>query len=168
MAKGKAGIVTKESRKRSILKKKPVKLPSVVNGVKISDIPEKKKERAKFLQKELKRYQGKQLYCPALRSHVEITAKSISETKHHASAHINSTIAALNLRIIIKNAHFLKTTSVKGNSMQSKKMDLKDMITLICPLKKYGFAKLTVGKRYNNELVQYCITAIKLEWLKEE
>lgn len=93
-------VKTKEARKKTILKKKPVKLPSVINGVKVSEIPEKKKERAKLLQKELQRYKGKKLYCPALRAHVDVTHQSVGETKYHASKCVNSTVAALNLRLI--------------------------------------------------------------------
>ena len=56
---------SKDVRKKTILKKKPVRLPSVINGVKVSEIPAKTKLRLKLLKKELKVYQGKKLYCPS-------------------------------------------------------------------------------------------------------
>lgn len=167
MAKGKAGIVTKESRKRSILKKKPVKLPSVVNGVKISDIPETINERRKFLLERLNRYKGKKIFCPALNDNVYVTKASIDEMVHRAGRYTNATIVALNLKTIIKNASYLKRNVAKDNRRQ-KELRLKEMITLICPIKKYGLAKLTIGKRYSGRLIQYCVTVIKIEWLKEE
>lgn len=164
----KIGIKSKEARKRTILKKKPVKLPSVINGVKVSEIPEKTKKRLKLLKKELKIYQGKMLYCPALKSHVWITGNSVAETSFHASHSINSTVAALNLKLILKNARFLKNAPAKDNGRQ-RSMDIKLQKILFCPLKDFGIAKITVGEMNKEGLVHYCITSIILEkFINEE
>lgn len=167
MARIKSDIVTKESRKRSILKKKPVKLPSVVNGVKISDIPEKKKERRRLLKKELKIYLGEKLYCPALKAHVLVDGNSVDETKFWASKSINSTVAALNLKLILKNARLLKTEPAKDNKRQ-REMDIEWQKILFCPLKSFGIAKITVGKTHKQGMIHYCITSITLEKYKNE
>lgn len=168
MARIKSDIVTKESRKRSILKKKPVKHPSVVNGVKISDIPEKKKERLKLLKRELKIYMNEKIYCPSLRTHVLITGNSISETKHYARLSIKSTVAALNLKLILKNARLLTTYQAKNNGRQTS-MGIRTMKVLFCPLKDFGIAKITVGEMNKGGTVHYCITSITLEkFLNEE
>ena len=167
MPTSKTDIKSKEARKRSILKKKPVKLPSVVNGVKISDIPEKTKLRLKILKKELKVYQGEKLYCPSLRAHVLITGNSVAETSYHASHSVNSTVAALNLKQILKNARLLKTTPAKDNGRQ-KSMDIKQQKILFCPLSGFGIAKITVGEMNKGGMVHYCITSITLEKYENE
>lgn len=163
----KIGIKSKEARKRTILKKKPVKLPSVINGVKVSEIPVKKKDRRKLLKRVLKIYQGKMLYCPALRSHVLVNGNSVSETKFHASSSINSTVAALNLKLILKNARFLKTAPSKDNGRQ-KDMDIKHQNILFCPLKDFGIAKITIGEMSKGGMLHYCISSITLEMFKKD
>ncbi len=159
---------SKDVRKKTILKKKPVRLPSVINGVKVSEIPAKTKLRLKLLKKELKVYQGEKLYCPSLRTHVLITGNSVAETSYHASHSVNSTVAALSLKQILKNARFLKATAAKDNGRQ-KSMDIKQQKILFCPLKDFGIAKITVGEMSKGGLVHYCITSIVLEkFINEE
>lgn len=73
----------------------------------LSKIPETVQERRLFLNKEMLKYIGKTVNCPALGVTVEFTRASYNETIRNASISKSSTIAALNIMRLIKTPHTL-------------------------------------------------------------
>lgn len=159
--------VIKERRKKNILKKKPLKLPSEINGIKIRNIPENRKGRMTLLTKEMTIYLNHKIYCPALKSQVLITQESLDETSYWASKSFDSTVVALNLKLLLKNVRILKSDSAKDNIKQTA-MGIEEMKILYCLLKDFGVAKVTVGKKSEGDMVYYCISSISLSRFKNK
>jgi hypothetical protein len=85
---------------------------------------------------------------------------SINETIHHASRSFLSTLAVLQIDLILKNAYQIgePVEPKEGNKNQE---DFSEIIIMECPLIGIETAKLTVGvKKKNGMKIQYCITAI--------
>lgn len=85
-----------------------VKTRNTISKEMLATIPETVQERRLFLNKQLKHFIGKSVLCPALGVTVEFTRASYNETIRNAAISKNSTIAALNVLRLIKNARFVK------------------------------------------------------------
>ena len=103
---------------------------------------------------------SKAVYNPHLKDYINVRFLSINETVHHASMSYLSTLAVLQLDLILRNA-------IQVGKPQKPKPDNKNqsefykMIIMECPLIGIGTAKLTVGvKKKTGMKIQYCITAI--------
>lgn len=116
-------------------------------------------QRSVLLRNFLKRYSKHDFHCPAF-GYVRITSSGISETAHHASKRVASTILALNLKSIIENAYtvFGKYTP-KGSRRQSK-MKFTEIYELHVDISDVGIAKLMIGKNGKGYFVHYCCTAL--------
>ena len=103
---------------------------------------------------------SKAAYNADLKDVINIRYLSITETMRHAAKSYLSTLAVLQLDLILKNAYQVgEPTPVKtGIKNQS---EFSEMIIMECPLVGIGTAKLTVGvKKKTGMKIQYCITAI--------
>ncbi len=99
-------------------------------------------------------------YNSDLKDVINVRYLSITETMRHAAKSYLSTLAVLQLDLILKNAYQVgEPTPVKtGIKNQS---EFSEMIIMECPLVGIGIAKLTVGvKKKTGMKIQYCITAI--------
>ncbi len=124
-------------------------------------VPETIKERREFLKKRLKKFQGENYTCPALsNADVYVIGHSIKETVFQASKSKKSTIASLYLDQIIKNAVFVSKGSPK-QGVQTKKFNFKEVFVLHTEIQDLGVVKLVVGVNYNDDCLQYCVTAIE-------
>ena len=103
---------------------------------------------------------SKSVYNADLKDEINVRFLSVNETIHHASKSYLSTLAVLQLDLILRNAHQIgkpvKTKpEVKNQSVFTK------MLIMECPLIGIGTAKLTVGvKKKSGMKIQYCITAL--------
>ena len=103
----------------------------------------------------------KAVYNSDLKEDINVRYLSITETIRHAAKSYLSTLAVLQLDLILRNACQV------GKPMPPKKgiknqCEFSEMIIMECPLIGIGTAKLTVGvKKKSGMKIQYCITAIR-------
>lgn len=106
-------------------------------------------------------------YNVNLKDYINIKYVSIKETSGQASLTYLSTLAVLQLDAILTNASLLEITTAN-----SKKQNQKDFVKMLkmsysCP--GIGIVKMMVGVRKRDKTkVQYCITAIDAEKIKQE
>lgn len=104
---------------------------------------------------------SKAVYNINLGENINVRFLSITETMRHASKTYLSTLAVLQLDIILKCACQVgEPTPIKPGVNNQSVFD--EMIIMECPLVGIGTAKLTVGVKKKTKMkIQYCITAIK-------
>ena len=104
---------------------------------------------------------SKAAYNTNLKDYINVRFLSINETIHHASMSYLSTLAVLQLDLILKTAHQVgKPAKPKPNN--KNQADFSKILIMECPLIGIGTAKLTVGvKKKTGMKIQYCITAIE-------
>lgn len=103
---------------------------------------------------------SKAVYNENLKDYINVRFLSVTETMRHAAKTYLSTLAVLQLDVILRFAHQVgEPTPIKlGVNNQSI---FKEMIIMECSLVGIGIAKLTVGiKKKTGMKIQYCITAI--------
>lgn len=128
-------------------------------------IPSTIRERNALIKKEMaKTMQGKSFFTPCLNSLVVINANSVRETAYHASKTVTSTEYALNLPILLRHA-VVREIDLPIISKRQKNMRIVRVATLICSMYNVngtdGFAKITIGKKDDGNLIEYCVTAIE-------
>jgi hypothetical protein len=96
----------------------------------------------------------------SLLADVKVSNKGINETLFHACISKRSTIAALNMQQVIANAMFLKIDAPKSGR-QTKQFRFEFILILKTDIERVGNIKLTVGYTRNENLLHYCVTAIK-------
>ena len=97
-----------------------------------------------------------------LRDYIYIRNVSNVETANKASKNYLSTLAVLQLDVILTMAKVIKFVPIKKNDANQSKF--AKMIIMQCKLEGIGVVKLTVGiQARTSEKVQYCITAIDAE-----
>ena len=104
---------------------------------------------------------SKAAYNANLKDYINVRFLSINETIHHASMSYLSTLAVLQLDLILKTAHQVGKP-VKPKPDNKNQADFSKILIMECPLIGIGTAKLTVGvKNKTGMKIQYCITAIE-------
>ena len=116
-------------------------------------------QRFNLLKSYLKKYSKCDFFCPALGT-VRITASGISETAHHASKRVASTIIALHLKKIIENASSIFGTYPPKNNKRQFRMKFAKVYELHVNLLNIGTAKLIIGENNKGFFVHYCCTAL--------
>lgn len=106
-------------------------------------------------------------YNISLKDDINIRAVSIEETAAQASLTYLSTLAVLQLDAILTNAWFVRDVRTKPNSKNQRHFERMLIMEYVCPgVRK---VKMTVGvKRSDRMKVQYCITAIGTNKIKQE
>ena len=103
---------------------------------------------------------SKTVFNPNLKDNINVRYLSITETIRHAAKTYLSTLAVLQLDIILKNAYQVGEPSPIKEGVKNQS-EFSEMIIMECPLVGIGTAKLTVGvKKKTGMKIQYCITAI--------
>lgn len=123
----------------------------------LSEIPETVQERRLFLNKEMLKYIGRTISCPALGVTVEFTRASYNETIRNAAISESSTIAALNILRLIKNASFVSMDVPKSNK-QKKTFQFIFVFILKSYLLGYGDVKIIVGVQEIGRFLHYSVT----------
>lgn len=126
----------------------------------LSEIPDTVQGRRLFLNKEMKPYIGKSVHCPALGVDVEFTRASYHETIRNAAISKNSTIAALNVLRLIKNATFVEMDLPQSNK-QKKTFQFIFVFILNSHLLGYGDVKIIVGAQERGDFLHYSVTIAK-------
>ncbi|MBR5029300.1 MAG: hypothetical protein IKX51_08775 [Bacteroidales bacterium] len=130
---------------------------NTVSSSVIAQIPSNTAGRRNFLKQQLRIYAGDSEYCAAVGANVEILPKSIKETAQWAGKSRKSTIAALNLKSVIRHATFSNSDKPKSGT-QTTKFHFKRTYILYTEIKNLGVAKLTIGKDRNKVFVHYCVS----------
>ena len=104
---------------------------------------------------------SKAVFNTNLNDNINVRYLSITETMRHAAKNYLSTLAVLQLDIILKSAYQVGKPSPIKMDIKNQS-EFSEMIIMECPLVGIGTAKLTVGvKKKTGMKIQYCITAIK-------
>lgn len=146
---GKTGCIFAKKRHtmrtiKNIVSKETAKLiPTTIDG------------RREFLEKALKKYINRDVFCNALQTDVLITGFSIDEISSHASKTRKSTIAALNIIESIEQCEFVKC-ALPHSKREKKKFVI--MYLFRVNIENLGVAKVTIGATFVNGFIQYCIT----------
>lgn len=99
-------------------------------------------------------------YNLSLKEYINIRFVSITETCTHAARTYLSTLAILQLDVILTGARKVATLPAKNNGNQ-KPFEKIIVMAYDCP--GIGKVKMTVGvRRRTHEKVQYCITAMEV------
>ena len=102
----------------------------------------------------------KAAYNADLNDVINVRYLSITETMRHAAKSYLSTLAVLQLDLILKNAYQIGAPVPTKEGIKNQN-EFSEMIIMECPLIGIGIAKLTVGvKKKTGMKIQYCITAI--------
>ncbi len=149
-----------KTKKPQVKAKKPT-LAVIDNSVPqsvLARIPANEADRFIFLQSKLARYTNKSVYSKALGVKVTILPESIGETCFWAKKSRTSTIMALNMGNVIRNAAVLETDKKPKKGKQTKDFHFKKVHILWVKVRRYGVAKLTVGKLKKGDIIEYCVT----------
>lgn len=123
----------------------------------LSKIPETVQGRRLFLNKEMLKYIGRSVNCPALGVMVEFTRASYNETIRNAAISKSSTIAALNILRLIKNASYFNMDIPQSNK-QKKTFQFIFIFILKSYLIGYGDVKILVGVQEIGRFLHYSVT----------
>ena len=123
----------------------------------LSEIPETVQGRRLFLNKEMLKFIGKTVNCPALGVTVEFTRASYNETIRNAAISKSSTIAALNILRLIKNASYVSMDIPQSNK-QKKTFQFIFVFILKSHLIGYGDVKILVGVQEIGRFLHYSVT----------
>ena len=103
---------------------------------------------------------SKAVFNTNLNDYINVRFLSINETMRHAAKTYLSTLAVLQLDLILRNAYQVGESYPPKIGVNNQK-EFSEIIVMECPLVGIGIAKLTVGvKRKTGMKIQYCITAI--------
>ena len=142
------------------------KIPTIANSIPASimeNIPRNQRKRHDLIVSRLERFRNKRVFSKQLKDYVYISGDSIGETAHWASKSVVSTIIALNMQGVIKNAVVVEEHKKPESRKQTRTFHFVEIIILYCYVNGFGTAKLTVGKRRKGKLMEYCITRIRME-----
>ena len=136
------------------------KTRNTVNREILAEIPETVQERRIFLNKQIKHYIGESVHCPSLGVDVEFTRASYHETIRNAAISKSSTIAALNVLRLIRNAGFVEMDLPQSNK-QKKTFQFIFVFILKSHLLGYGDVKIIVGAQERGNFLHYSVTMAK-------
>lgn len=125
-------------------------------------IPDIRKDRKTFLEKELSKYIGTTCYCPAICKKIHINKHSIHETIENASITKLSTRMALMLPELIQNGKELVDSTKPESNTQIKTFHFKKIFIIYSEVEKLGIAKIVIGKTSYGKYIHYSLTAIKI------
>lgn len=134
-----------------------IKTRNTISKEILATIPDTVQERRLFLNKEMKQFIGKSVLCPALGVMVEFTRASYNETIRNAAISRSSTIAALNVLRLIKNARFIKMDIPRSNK-QRQTFQFIFVFVLNSYLIGYGDVKILVGAQERGKFLHYSVT----------
>ena len=139
----------------------------IPTGDSVEDRRRRQRLIMEFYQNWKRKNPGQKKYNLALRDDINIRAVSLIETSAQASLNYLSTLAVLQLDAILTNAWLVKKVPSKYTSKNQQPFESMLIMEYIC--NGVGRVKMTVGvKRSDKTKVQYCITAIDANKIKQE
>ncbi len=140
---------------------KIMELKNIPTGNSKEDVEVRKKIIKDFYKQWERNNPSKKLYNYNLKDYINVRLISIQETAFKASCNYLSTLAVLQLDVILMAAK--KVRAVKPKAGVENQKNFKEMILMECELVSIGKVKLTVGVNKKSSLkIQYCITAINV------
>lgn len=133
----------------------------IPNGNTIEDYKQRAKVIRNFYRLWKLEHPEQKVYNHSLKADINIRFISIDETSTKAAKSYLSTLAVLQLDVILMAAKKVKVVKVKPGVENQKAF--KEMILMECELVSIGKIKLTVGVHKKSLMkIQYCITAISV------
>ena len=133
----------------------------VPTGTTLDDVKARKRIIIRFYQEWKANNPSQKRYNLNLKDYINIRNISMAETSAHAAKNYLSTLAVLQLDVILMAAKKVRVVKPKVGVENQK--TFKEMILMECDLVSIGKVKLTVGVHKKTSLkIQYCITAINV------
>lgn len=133
----------------------------IPDGNTIEDFKQRAKVIRNFYRLWKLKHPDQKVYNHSLKADINIRNISITETSNKAAKNYLSTLAVLQLDVILMAAK--KVRVVKPKIGVENQKTFKEMILMECNLVSIGNVKLTVGVHKKSSLkIQYCITAINV------
>ena len=153
--KEKSGSVAATKRQNT----KTPRTPSIPEGSSKEDIKAREKIISDFYRRWKVNNPSMKRYNLNLKDYINIRHVSIIETSEKAARTYLSTLAVMQLDLVLTNA--VKTAVVTAKQGNNNQKPFNKMILMNCKLEGIGTVKLTMGiRRSDKEKVQYCITVI--------
>ena len=139
----------------------------IPRGDSVEDMRQRQSLIYQFYREWKRRNPDQKKYNMALKEDINIRAVSLDETAAHASQSYLSTIAVLQLDAILTNARLVRKSPSKPKTKNQRPFESMLIMEHVCP--GIGRIKMTVGvKRRDKSKVQYCITSIDTDKIKQE
>lgn len=133
----------------------------IPDGNTIEDFKQRAKVIRNFYRLWKQKHPDQKVYNHSLKADINIRNISITETSNKAAKNYLSTLAVLQLDVILMAAK--KVRVVKPKTGVENQKTFKEIILMECDLVSIGKVKLTVGVHKKSSLkIQYCITAINV------
>ena len=133
----------------------------IPDGNTIEDFKQRAKVIRNFYRLWKLKHPDQKVYNHSLKADINIRNISITETSNKAAKNYLSTLAVLQLDVILMAAKKVRVVKPKVGVENQK--TFKEMILMECDLVSIGKVKLTVGVHKKSSLkIQYCITAINV------
>lgn len=133
----------------------------IPDGNTIEDYKQRAKVIRNFYRLWKLKHPEQKVYNHSLKADINIRNISITETSSKAAKSYLSTLAVLQLDVILMAAK--KVRAVKTKHGVENQKTFKEMILMECDLVSIGKVKLTVGVHKKSGMkIQYCITAINV------
>lgn len=133
----------------------------IPDGNTIEDFKQRAKVIRNFYRLWKLKHPDQKVYNHSLKADINIRNISITETSNKAAKSYLSTLAVLQLDVILMAAKKVRVVKPKVGVENQK--TFKEMILMECDLVSIGKVKLTVGVHKKSSLkIQYCITAINV------
>ena len=135
-----------------------VEIDNEIDSEFIDNIPQTVYGRREYLLEFLSQFIGISVYNVHTCKEFFISKESIEETAHHAAKSECSTIAAMNIISVLKNAELVSCDKPKSNR-QISLFRFKKMLELRVMMRYVGSVKLMVGLQGRRNYLEYCITS---------
>ena len=133
----------------------------IPDGNTIDDFKQRAKVVRNFYRLWKLEHPDQKVYNHSLRADINIRNISITETSSKAAKSYLSTLAVLQLDVVLMAAKKIRTVKVKQGVDNQKAF--KEIILMECDLVSIGKVKLTVGVHKKSSMkIQYCITTINV------
>ena len=133
----------------------------IPDGNTIDDFKQRAKVVRNFYRLWKLEHPDQKVYNHSLRADINIRNISITETSSKAAKSYLSTLAVLQLEVVLMAAKKIRTVKVKQGVDNQKAF--KEIILMECDLVSIGKVKLTVGVHKKSSMkIQYCITTINV------
>lgn len=115
-----------------------------------------------FIHERLKKYVGKTYYNKSLGVNIFVTSDGVRETMQNCRANRQAAQLALHLPYILRHAKVIRLHLPVISKKQKERFAFTEIAEMRCQVKKVGVAKIIVGYKVNNRVVEYSITNFQI------
>lgn len=116
-----------------------------------------------YLTIKLKKYIGKTFYNKCLEVNICITPDGIKETVQNCRPNRQAAKLALYLPYILRNAKISRLHLPVESKKQKERFHFTNIAELKCEVKGVGIAKVIVGYKITNKVIEYSITNFQVQ-----